>query len=87
MSLLELSKAILADLGDTHEPESLSHCEPRELHELNELSPPDRSVWRPVVAAWSIAWRQEWANRAEAHQQAGDPWNVAEWKAFQEMTS
>jgi hypothetical protein len=48
--------------------------------------PPDRSVWRSVVATWPIPERQEWADRAELHQAAGDPWNVAEWKAFQEMT-
>ena len=81
MSLLELSKAILADLGPAQERELLS---PREE---SQESSPDRSIWRSVVAAWSIDWRQEWADRAEAHQQAGDPWNVAEWKSFVETTA
>jgi hypothetical protein len=47
---------------------------------------PDRSVWRTEVATWTIARRQAWADRAEAYQAAGEPWNVAEWQSFREGT-
>jgi hypothetical protein len=51
----------------------------------NLASIPDRSVWRSVVATWDIPRRQQWADRAEQYQVEGAPWNVAEWKAFNEV--
>lgn len=44
---------------------------------------PDRSVWRSVVAGWSLPKRQAWADATAALEAQGMPWNVAEWQAFQ----
>jgi hypothetical protein len=38
--------------------------------------------WRRPIAYWPIEWRQRWADRAEGYQEAGEPWDVAEWQAF-----
>jgi hypothetical protein len=56
-------------------------------HQENGTCIPDRSVWRSEVATWDIPRRQRWADLAESHQDSGDPWNVAEWKAFQDVTA
>jgi hypothetical protein len=43
--------------------------------------PPDRG-WRACIAYWPVEWRQRWADRSEARQADGDPWDIAEWSAF-----
>jgi hypothetical protein len=43
--------------------------------------------WRAAVAAWPIALRQRWADRAEAHQAAGLGWREAESRAFDEVVA
>jgi hypothetical protein len=45
-----------------------------------------KTVWPPrpsELACWPIAWRQRWADRAEAHQAAGLGWQEAERLAYQ----
>jgi hypothetical protein len=38
--------------------------------------------WRPAIARLPIAWRRRWANRAEGHQSAGLPRDLAEFLAY-----
>jgi hypothetical protein len=45
--------------------------------------PPADRGWRGCIAYWPVEWRQRWADRAEARQAAGGPWDAAEWSAFQ----
>jgi hypothetical protein len=42
---------------------------------------PAPCVWRDNLAWWPIPWRQKSADRAEALQVAGKPWQDAEWQA------
>jgi hypothetical protein len=41
--------------------------------------------WRSVIARLPIAWRHRWADRAEAHQAAGLPRDLAEFWAYREV--
>jgi hypothetical protein len=43
------------------------------------------SCWRELVAPWPIERHQRWADRAEALQAEGLPWERAEWRAFLEI--
>ena len=45
--------------------------------------PADRS-WRGTVALWPIDWRRRWGQLADANEDRGEPWDVAEWRAFHE---
>jgi len=45
--------------------------------------PADRS-WRRIVALWPIDWRRRWGQLADANEDRGDSWDVAEWRAFHE---
>jgi hypothetical protein len=46
--------------------------------------PADRS-WRRIVACWPLTWRQRWGERANELQDGGEPWDAAEWIAFNEL--
>lgn len=47
---------------------------------------PDRSVWRSVLATWSIPERQRWGELANRYEAEGQAWDAAEWRAFRELT-
>lgn len=78
----------LASIPSQAQAEAIPEPEitPAEAKGIAPADIPDRSVWRSVVATWGIPMRQKWADLAEANQVAGDPWNVAEWKAYLEVT-
>jgi hypothetical protein len=46
--------------------------------------PADRS-WRWIVALWPVEWRERWGRRANELQDRGEPWDHAEWIAFNEL--
>jgi hypothetical protein len=44
--------------------------------------PPAGRSWRGTVALWPIDWRRRWGRLANANEDRGDSWDVAEWRAF-----
>jgi hypothetical protein len=40
--------------------------------------------WRAAIAWWPVEWRRKWADRAEAHQDDGCAWDVAEYWAWRQ---
>jgi hypothetical protein len=48
---------------------------------------PPAGSWRESIAWWPIEWRKGWADRAEAKQAGGLPWDEAEWQAFLEAVA
>jgi hypothetical protein len=44
--------------------------------------PPEDRSWRKIVACWPDVWRRRWGIRANRREDRGQPWNVAEWRAF-----
>ena len=83
---------------DDHVPANESSDDPSLPDEVREKGRPDLhaaapivpepasarppSALRPVVAGWPIACRHRWADRAEALQAAGLPWDIAEYRAY-----
>jgi hypothetical protein len=61
-------------------------CEPASPARSDGPGPPpaDRS-WRIVVARWPVEWRERWGQRANELQDRGEPWDHAEWIAFNEL--
>lgn len=50
-------------------------------------STPAPAPWRrpPALGVWPLAWRQEWADRAEQFEDAGLDWREAEREAFEDV--
>jgi hypothetical protein len=48
---------------------------------------PPAGSWRAPLAWWPAGWRKRWADRAEALQAEGLPWDRAEWVAFLEAVA
>ena len=46
--------------------------------------PPAGRGWRAVVARGPVEWRERWGRRANELQDRGEPWDAAEWIAFNE---
>jgi hypothetical protein len=56
-----------------------------QTHQTHQ-EPLDPATWRSITATWSIPRREAWGKRADAYEAAGDPWDVAERRAFEEDT-
>ncbi len=46
---------------------------------------PDPSEWRPVVASWSLRWRQRWGDLANELMDSGCPWPFDEAGAYRRV--
>jgi hypothetical protein len=44
--------------------------------------PPADRGWRRVVALWPDDWRRRWGRLVNEREDGGEPWDVAEWRAF-----
>jgi hypothetical protein len=78
--------ALLAGVDDGTGPTGSPVSEPIRPAGPAELGPPpaDRG-WRRAVELWPVEWRERWGRCANALQDAGAPWDVAEWITFQEL--
>jgi hypothetical protein len=77
--------ALLVRADDRSDPPGPPASEPPGPPGSDTPGPPpaDRS-WRRIVALWPVEWRERWGRRANELQDGGEPWDMAEWIAFNE---
>jgi hypothetical protein len=78
--------ALLARADDRTDPAGPPASEPPEPVGSDGPGPPpaDRE-WRQAVALWPVEWRERWGRCANELQDRGEPWDTAEWIAYNEL--